>query len=217
MKNVLEPSFRRASLHRSRPWAARVVVIGLAWLLSAGCKEPQDNARESAPPAAQEDRETIKSPQEAPSLAPKSSASSGASPAQSASAAPESMSFAGTWEGSYTAKKGTVELPSKVKDKTRSRDDGATGIGPGTVTLTIAPDGELSGKLSGALGAATLRGTVEGDMVRASVFPDDPAAPTAMTGVLVGMRKEGVIRGEIRVAGPDASVVRESPIELKRK
>jgi hypothetical protein len=127
------------------------------------------------------------------------------------------MSLVGTWEGSYNAKKGSVELPAKVKDKTRSRDDGVTAVGPGTVSLTITPEGELSGKLSGALGAATLRGTVEGDMVRASVFPDEPAAPSAMTGVLVGMRKEGAIRGEIRVAGPDASIVRESPIELKRK
>ena len=108
-------------------------------------------------------------------------------------------------------------MPAKVKDKVRRSDDGTTSVGAGTITLTIAADGELSGKVKGALGDATLRGRAEGGTVRASVFPDDPASPTAMTGVLVGMVKNDTIHADIRVAGPDATVVRESPVELKRK
>jgi hypothetical protein len=153
---------------------------------------------------------------EGPVAAPTATVTAAPSGSQSAAQA-GAGSPVGTWEGSYNAKKGTVELPSKVKDKARGRDDSSAAVGPGTVTLTISPDGELSGKATGALGDATLRGKAEGEMVRASVFPDNPALPHAMTGVLVGMLKEGVIRGEIRVAGPDATIVRESAIELKRK
>lgn len=149
-------------------------------------------------------------------LNPASSSSAAPSASQSADA-PQNPSFLGEWEGSYNAKKGSVELPSSVKDKVRSADDGKKAVGAGKVTLTISAEGELAGKLEGALGKASLRGKAEGTMVRASIFPDEPTDALAMTGVLVGVLKEGVIAGEIRVAGPDASVVRESLIELRKK
>lgn len=108
-------------------------------------------------------------------------------------------------------------MPSKVKDAARGGDDGKAASGPGTVNITISQDGEISGKAKGALGDATLRGKAEAGMIRASVFPDDPSSPTAMTGVLVGTVKEKTISAELRVSGPDATVVRESTFELKRK
>ena len=52
------------------------------------------------------------------------------------------------------------------------RHDGKQVTGPGTVTLTIEPSGELKGTAKGALGDATLVGKVEDGIVRASVFPD---------------------------------------------
>lgn len=108
-------------------------------------------------------------------------------------------------------------LPPKVKDPARQKDDGKIATGPGTVTLVIEATGELKGTTKGALGNATLVGKVEDEIVRASVFPEDPRAPGAMTGILVGKLKDGVIQGEIRVTGPDATLVRESPVELKKK
>jgi hypothetical protein len=144
-------------------------------------------------------------------------ASAEAPAAPATSAAARAPSLEGTWEGSYEAKKGSVGLPPKVKDKVRSKDDGKTVTGPGTITLTITPGGELQGKAKGALGDATLIGKVEGDIIRASVSPDDPHAEHAMTGVLVGKLEGDVIRANLRVAGPDAVLVRESPVELKRK
>lgn len=123
----------------------------------------------------------------------------------------------GTWEGRYDAKKGSVVLPPKIKDAVRQKDDGKQVTGPGTVTLTIEPSGELKGTAKGALGDATLVGKIEDGMVRASVFPEDPRAPNAMTGILVGELKENVIDGRLRVTGPDAMLVRESPVELKKK
>jgi hypothetical protein len=188
--------------------------MSLAALFAAGCEE--EKPRPSAPEAPNQ-AASIAPPAEKPVAAPTAPAAAAPSASQSAGAAADGASITGTWEGSYNAKKGSVELPSKVKNKARGADDGSTAVGAGTVTLTISADGEVSGKAKGALGDATLRGTAEGGMVRASVFPDNPALPNAMTGVLVGMLKEGVIRGEIRVAGPDATIVRESPVELKRK
>jgi hypothetical protein len=110
-----------------------------------------------------------------------------------------------------------VELPPKVKDKIRSKDDGKVAVGPGTVTLTIDADGALHGEAKGALGDATIVGKADGDMIRASVFPVDPHAPHAMTGILVGMLKDGVIQAELRVTGPDAVLIRESVVALSRK
>lgn len=150
-----------------------------------------------------------------------SSASRVEAPAASAGAgagAPANgASLAGTWEGRYDAKKGSVELPPKVKDKVRKKDEGQTATGPGTLSLTIDADGELRGKAKGALGELTIIGRVDGDVVRASVTPDDPYAPQAMTGILVGRAEGEVIRANLRVAGPDAVLVRESAVELRRK
>lgn len=192
---------------------ARAAIMAAALAVGACAEEKGKPATVTEPNQAEKSAAP-----ETTAAAPTTSGAVAPSASQSASqAAAEPGSASGTWEGSYNAKKGTVELPSKVKDKVRARDDGSVAVGAGSVTLTISPDGELSGKASGALGDATLRGKAEGEMVRASVFPDNPALPSAMTGVLVGMLKDGVIRGQIRVAGPDATIVRESPIELKRK
>lgn len=198
----------------ARSLATRAAIMLLASLFTGGCQEEKAKPSE---PTAPNQATSIAASTEMPEAAPTAVATGSPSASQSADAAADATSPTGTWEGSYNAKKGSVELPSKVKDKTRNRDEGATVVGPGTVTLTISPDGEVSGKSKGALGDATLSGTAEGGMVRASVFPDNPALPSAMTGVLVGMLKDGVIRAEIRVAGPDATIVRESEIELKRK
>ena len=58
---------------------------------------------------------------------------------------------------------------------------------------------------------------VDGKMLRASFVPDDPTAPGAMTGVLVGPLKDGVVQAELRVAGSDALVVRQANFQIKKK
>jgi hypothetical protein len=104
-----------------------------------------------------------------------------------------------------------------VKDKTWIKDDGKTAIGPGTLTVAISPSGDITGNGKGALGLVDVIGKVDGTMLRASVMPRDPTANAAMTGVFVGALKDGAVVGEIRVAGPDAAVVRESAVTLKKK
>ncbi|MDI1448972.1 hypothetical protein [Polyangium sp. 6x1] len=183
----------------------------IACLSLVACKE--SGSEGGAPPA----------PSIAPAPVPSGKtvevAPSAAAPSPSASAAlpAEPPGLVGTWEGRYDAKKGEVEMPPKVKDKVRTKDDGKAAIGPGTLSLTIGPDGELKGKTSGALGAAGLSGKVEGDEVRASFFPEDALSKEAMFGIVQGKRKDDKIVGRIRVANGDASVVREAEIELKKK
>jgi hypothetical protein len=122
----------------------------------------------------------------------------------------------GAWIGHYDAKKGTVTLPAKVKDKAFAGDDGKTSVGPGTVDLSVLPSGEVRGRMSGALGGAAVAGRVDGTMIRAVVRPDDPMANSAMTGIFVGEHKGDTIVCELHVAGPDGTTIRESSVELTR-
>jgi len=142
-------------------------------------------------------------------------------PAASAAPVAAQGALVGAWEGRYVAKKGTVQMPPRVKDKGRAADDGKALTGPGQVEIEITQDGELRGKSTGALGPSTLRGKLDvtGKTVGAQWYPDDVRAPEAMSGVLIGaLRDDGVIVADIRVAGPDAIVVREATaVELKRK
>jgi len=157
-------------------------------------------------------------PSAAPAPVPSGKTAEVAPTASATAAAPvEPPGLAGTWEGRYDAKKGEVEMPPKFKDKVRSKDDGKMALGPGTLSITIGPDGELKGKTEGALGAAALSGKVEGDDVRATFFPEDALAKDAMFGIVQGKRKDDKIVARIRVASGDASVVREAEIELKKK
>jgi hypothetical protein len=191
----------------------RAARIALTLLFAAGCQSSPDQPNKTPPPP------SSASEAASASATPPPSASASSSPAATQSASAAHATIAGTWQGDYDAKKGSVEMPPKVKDKTRSSDDGKTMAGAGKVEIVIAPDGNVRGKASGALGDATLSGTIDdnGSVLRASWFPDEPTAPNAMTGVLIGFLKDGEIRGEIRVAGPDASIVREAKINLKRK
>jgi hypothetical protein len=150
-----------------------------------------------------------------------SAAATGSAPPAASSALPPSGegSFAGTWEGTYDARKGAVVLPDRVKDKTRGDDDGKAMSGAGKVELTIAAGGDVRGKATGALGEARLTGKLDegNSFLRASWYPEDASKPNAMTGVLYGPVKDGVIIAVIRVAGPDAVLVRESKIVLKKR
>jgi len=140
-------------------------------------------------------------------------------PSASASAAPAvpAHPLAGTWKGSYEAVKGAVVMPPKVKGKTWEDDEGKVMTGAGKVTVVVADDGSVSGHGEGALGPANLKGEADEDTVRVTVTPVVPTADNAMTGVLIGQLKDGKLKGRIRVAGPAATIVRESPLALERE
>jgi hypothetical protein len=123
----------------------------------------------------------------------------------------------GRWEGRYDSKKGTVALPPKLRDKALASDDGKAAVGQGAIEIDIAAGGDVLGKMSGALGAGTIIGKVDASTLRAGVRPDDPSAPNAMSGILTGERRGETFTCELRVAGPDGTMIRESTVELKRK
>ena len=188
------------------------VTVTLLALSALGCESKPDLPEKGPPPLPPRPSAT------AAATAPAASGSAG--PAASAALpAPGETALAGTWEGSYDARKGAVVLPDRVKDKTRGNDDGKLMSGPGKVELTVAPSGEVRGKATGALGEAHLSGKVDegGTYLSASWYPEDATKPNAMTGVLLGPIKDGVITAMIRVAGPDAVLVREAKVELKRR
>ncbi len=73
-------------------------------------------------------------------------ASASASPPAAAAPAGD---LEGAWEGHYDAKKGTLTLPPKVKDKGFAADDGKTAAGRGAIDLVILAGGDVRGKTSG--------------------------------------------------------------------
>lgn len=196
---------------RRAPGRRRALPAALLLVLSAlGCDSKPDLPSKGPPP-----------------LPPRPTAAASTveagSPAPAASLAlptPGDAAIAGTWEGSYDARKGAVVLPDRVKDKTRTTDDGKLMVGPGKVELTVTAAGDVRGKATGALGEAHLTGKLVdegGGFLRVSWYPEDATKPSAMTGVLYGPLKDGVVSAMIRVAGPDAVLVRESKIELKKR
>lgn len=197
------------SRSRSTPALAACLAVALA-----SCDAETGPPRGVAPPAtaAQEAPAATAAPE--PTAAP--SASAGGEDA-GADGGPSVADVAGSWEGSYQAKKGHVGMPSGVQDPARKADDGKQRSGPGSVKITVKPDGDVEGKSQGALGDATIRGKIDGKMLRASFVPDDMTAPQAMTGVLVGIVKGDTIEAELRVAGPDALLVRQANFPIKKQ
>ncbi len=125
--------------------------------------------------------------------------------------------LAGVWIGRYDSKKGAVVLPPKVKDKGLASDDGTTAVGPGPIEVAILANGDIQGKMSGALGDSEISGKIDGGLVRSVVRPKDPYAAHAMTGIFVCERKGEQLACELHVAGPDGTMIRESKAELTRK
>lgn len=191
-------------MSRSSPLTALCLSLALA---IAACDDdgapPRDTPSTTLPAAT-----TAPSPEPSADLTTSTSA---------AEARPSFAEVAGNWEAAYEAKKGFITMPSGIDDPNRKADDGKAASGPGSVKITIKPDGDVSGKSQGALGNATIRGKIDGKMLRTSFVPDDMTAPQAMTGVLVGIIKGDKIQCELRVAGPDALIVRRADFDLVKK
>lgn len=186
----------------------RRLLVVLGFVALAGCKdEPRPALTDERP------LEAPSAPVGAPSAPPPAVS---AAPSAAASADPVAA-LAGTWRGTYEAKVGSLTLEPKASPKRWGKTGESGALGAGKVELTVAITGEVRGRVEGALGPGTLSGKAEDGAVRASLFPDDPSRPAAMTGVLVGLHKGDVVKGELRAAGPDATVVREATVELRRE
>jgi hypothetical protein len=150
---------------------------------------------------------------------PQPTPSPSAIPAASAvpSAAPSAPAGPVTWTGSYTATPGTLFVPdggewSGVKFR---GDDASTGLGAGTLTVTIDATGRIDGTTDGALGTGTVSGLLKEDTFTARIAPKDPN--DGFTGTAVGKREGDAIKGQIRLSQSNGSVIREATFSLGKK
>ncbi len=143
--------------------------------------------------------------------APPASASSVAQSTADAKASP----LAGEWSGRFESKKKAPTLDPGVKERSWTKDDGKQMAGPGQVSLRVAPDGGVSGTISGALGQGQITGSAEGATISATVTPSEESE-TAMAGVLVLTLEGNTLNGELNASSADATVVRSAPLGLTR-
>ena len=141
-----------------------------------------------------------------------------AAPSASSSSAPEKalVSFAGSWSGRYEAQHYLIEM-SKEEGVVRQwkDDDGKHHSGDGTLSLTIAESGTVSGTSSGALGDLVATGFAESDSVRVALRPK-LATDRAFTGTLVLKPNADKLEGSLQASSGDSLTVRDAPVSLTR-
>jgi hypothetical protein len=100
--------------------------------------------------------------------------------------------------------------------KWKGDDDGKTGIGTGTMTLTIASDGSVTGTLAGALGDSLLFGHAEGTTITGTMIPKTPAAES-FYGTFAAEKKDGATKGKLMASRSNAGALREADFSLTSK
>lgn len=152
----------------------------------------------------------------APALGGSASATASAS-----SPAPPDSKWVGSWAGELDSKKAKVSLDPGVTEKTWAADDGRAASGTGTVSLVVTEDGSVSGRVEGALGPGKLVGALDpaGELLSATLTPDQPDSAPAMSGTLVLAPQSGApeLTGTLRASSGSGEVVREATVKLKRK
>lgn len=146
--------------------------------------------------------------------APQASASPSASASGSA-AKSEKKGASSEVAGSYASKQGVVRMPEDAPPFIHP--ESKEGIGEGELSMTLpAESGAIIGKATGALGAQTFSGWLEGDRITGSLTPEAGASP-ALWGVVEGKNEGGSVTGTIRASSSDGRVVREATFTLKKK
>jgi hypothetical protein len=110
-----------------------------------------------------------------------------------------------------------VQVPAGVRWTVWKDEPGAVRRGKGTVALVVDDDGFVRGSLDGALGALQVCGRLEEGTLRAGVWPLDPRAGPAMSGVLTAEVKAGSMDAALRVSDGDGVVVRASRFRLAKR
>jgi hypothetical protein len=137
-------------------------------------------------------------------------------PTATMSAAPKHP-HEGAWQGAYVAAKNEVQVPKKAKWKAWEQEEGSDRTGKGDVSITVSSEGLVQGTVSGALGELRVLGTIEKGALRAGVTPVDPVAPYAMTGVLAGDEKAGVIEADLTLSSHDGNAARKASVKLEKR
>lgn len=183
-----------------------------------GCNAAASDAASehtSSKPASAKSSSTPVSPHSSSSTSPGTSSSSSTS--ANASAAPTSHSpLAGKWIASFEAKKAKVAQDPGVADPAWAKDDGSQVSGAGTIEITVAEDGTVSGKLSGSLGDGIITGMAEEKGVTGTFTPASTEA-SAMHGTFVLELASDKLTGTLRASSGDARVVRSAALSFSRE
>jgi hypothetical protein len=139
-----------------------------------------------------------------------STPTSSSTPTPTSSATPTTP---GTLSGDYDSKASTVVVPNA---KWKGDDDGKFGLGTGTMTLTLAADGSVTGTLSGALGDALLFGHADGATITGTMIPKTPGADS-FYGTFVAEKKDNTAKGKLMASRSNAGALREADFSLVAK
>lgn len=178
--------------------ASFLVACGLALGLAA-CSKPSAGGAEGSPSAAPSASVAAASPSAAPSAA-----GSTASP----------VGVARTFSGPYKSTAGTMATePPFAKRSWTGNEPATAGLGDGKVTLSIDPDGRVSGTLDGALGAGILEGRAAGASVSATLRRKDPS-DRGFSGTLSGTVSGEQLTGGLTVSSGQGGLVRTATFSL---
>jgi hypothetical protein len=149
------------------------------------------------------------------------SAASSATASSSAIAAPgegDAPAWAvGTWKGKFDAQRWTMSTSEKQGGSLGwKKDDGKQGVGPGEIEVTIDARGVVSGTLSGALGALTVSGGVESEVVTATLAPTGADEAASFSGSLRLERSGDALSGTLKASSGDSLRAREAKLSLKK-
>ncbi|MCA9627600.1 MAG: hypothetical protein KC766_08045 [Myxococcales bacterium] len=150
---------------------------------------------------------------------PAPTATPSANPSTQASAGPPPKPkpwYEGTWTAEYDASHYLIEMEAKEGAvRNWKDDDGKTQSGKGKIALEIDEQGEVTGKLSGALGEMSATGNVEGEVVSVRLTPEDEEAKIT-TAFFLADKKGESLEGALQASSGDSLVVRDAKLKFTK-
>lgn len=139
--------------------------------------------------------------------------SAAASATGTGSAAPASP-HAGTYKGTFKSTRADVTVPEGITYPTWTDDPGGF-EGDNQITIEVANDGLVTGKVTGALGTLQVSGLVDDEGFSLGLSPENASDPDGMTGVCSGTLKKGSGTCRLRMSNATGTVVRQAEVALK--
>ena len=143
-------------------------------------------------------------------------------PVTSAGPAPSAAAPVSTvekWSGTYVSTVGTLYVfdGGEWANVQWRGDEAGVGLGEGTLSLSIdRKSGAVQGVAGGAIGDATLSGTMSADTLTASVSRKDPL-DRGLTGTAVAKASADRMVGTMHLSVANARVIREASVTLHRE
>jgi hypothetical protein len=145
-----------------------------------------------------------------PPVATTAAIGSATTSAATASTAPATR----TWKGEYKSAAAALSIPTDKNKVHWSDAPSTTGIGDGTLTVTIdGVSGRATGEVGGPLGPATVEGLAADGKLTATVRRKDPT-DRGFTGALVGSITGEKVDGTMSVSLGQASSLRSASFSL---